>query len=143
MKEMDFDKIRREAIDAENSFILKVKAFGRKIWNKLCDLGRKLREVAYYILAKIAENPQSVVIAGAAILGSAKTINKISNDISDRRFREHTIWDNREHHRWPVRRQPTSQEWLEIHDMQAMGYSMGEALESIGLLRGSRRHSRR
>lgn len=135
-KTLDFEQINREAKKAE--ILGKIKGFGRKILDKIRAMYEKVKQAFYYILWKASQNPEKAAMVAVAILGSAKTVNKIANDMRDIHYKAHTIWDNHEHHRWNVRRQPTSSEWLEIHDMQAMGYSMGEALEALGLVRRAR-----
>ena len=116
-----------------NTNIIKEKMMA--IWDKLCEIGRKIKEAFINLVYVAYMNPEKTAVVVLTTVGVAKKMSVIANRRYERNLREHTIWDNREHHRWNVRRQPTSLEWIKIHDMQAMGYSMGEALEQMNLLK--------
>ena len=113
--EYDFEKIKREA--KRNEFLGGLREKVSDAWHWA---GEHKREIASAAVILIAGSKQ----ANRMIENHRETVNK-----------KLRVWDAREGHYWPLKRQMTSFDYLELEALERRGYSKGEALRQMGLLK--------
>lgn len=111
----DYDKIRREAKRAER--------FG-KIKEKLEDAGRW-----------IGEHKKEIAWVSFFVLAGSKQANRMIESHRQEVNRTLRVWDPKEGHYWNIRRKLTTDEFLDMEALEKRGYSKGEALRQMGLLK--------
>ena len=114
-EQFDFEKIKREAKRAE--FKEKVKDTASAVYNWAGDHKAEIAGVALFLLA------------------GTKQVNKIVDNHRDDVIRKRRIYDPKEGHYWNLRRELRTDEYLELERLEKRGYSKGEALKMMGLLK--------
>lgn len=99
----------------------------------------KAKEKAGQIWTACKENKEAVIAVGSVVIPATveigKTIVKGRNRRNDERRRKLEMWDPVEGHWWPLRRQLTSAEYLEVERRVKNGESRGEVLDDMGVLK--------
>ena len=114
----DYESIKKEAKRNER------KEFFNNIKEKAIGVGNWIGE-------------HKTEIAGAAfiLIAGTKQANKMIENHREEVNRTLKVWDPKEGHHWPVRRKLTTAEFLEMESLEKKGYSKGEALKQMGLLK--------